>query len=57
MVVDICKDCNHSTEDNPHGFDQNDGRLDENNQLIHSGQCTYCKECNPNLREKKNELI
>lgn len=40
----ICGLCNHSTEANQHGFDQNDAYMD-GDKLIHSGRCTYCKGC------------
>lgn len=54
-----CPDCGHSLENNSHGFDQNDGYLEDDPmsesgyKLIHSGRCTYCKECNPRLKEHK----
>jgi ferredoxin len=53
--MDACPDCKHSLEDNMHGFDQNDGWLEEDSfsptgyRLVHSGRCTYCKECNPRI--------
>ncbi len=56
----VCPDCHHNLKDNDHGFDQNDGWI-ENNKLVHSGHCTYCKECNPVFAtalikfEKKND--
>lgn len=42
---DYCDICGHSLEDNPHGFDQNDGYIDEEGKLILYGTCTYCKVC------------
>ncbi len=48
-ILPVCPDCKHLLENNPHGFDQNDGWLewdsDGEPKLIHSGRCTYCKEC------------
>lgn len=44
----LCELCHHSLKDNLHGFDQNDADFDGDN-LVHSGHCTYCKECNPAL--------
>lgn len=44
----ICISCGHSLDDNNHGFDQNDGYLD-GDKLVHSGSCTYCRDCNPIL--------
>lgn len=49
MSEKLCPDCKHSLEDNNHGFDQNDGFLDENGELVHSGRCTYCRICNPRI--------
>lgn len=44
----VCRDCGHSMVNNSHGFDQNDGWLDETEtKIIHSGRCTYCRVCNP----------
>ena len=53
----ICNLCNHSLENNLHGFDQNDYYEDADGNFKHRGRCTYCKECNPRLKallEKKN---
>lgn len=50
MSDQTCPHCKHSLEDNKHGFDQNDAWMD-GDELIHSGSCTYCKECNPRLKE------
>lgn len=44
-IKEICTLCGHELENNKHGFDQNDAYIDENNELIHSGRCTYCKVC------------
>jgi hypothetical protein len=46
----VCALCDHSLVDNLHGFDQNDAWM-EGGKLIHSGTCTYCKECNLILEE------
>jgi hypothetical protein len=45
----ICPDCKHALAGNMHGFDQNDGYLDTNGKLAHSGRCTYCRICNPQI--------
>lgn len=45
-----CELCGHSLEFNEHGFDQNDAVM-VGDELIHSGQCTYCKVCSPSLNE------
>lgn len=52
-VKNFCCDCGHTLKDNQHGFDQNDAHM-EGDKLIHSGRCTYCKFCNPNLNEFKD---
>ncbi len=41
-----CEYCGHERESNSHGPDQNDYDLIEGSYK-HSGQCTYCKVCNP----------
>lgn len=51
-----CNLCNHTLENNNHGFDQNDAWL-EGDKLIHSGKCTYCIYCNPRLKELKDAKI
>jgi hypothetical protein len=43
-----CPDCGHLLKDNLHGFDQNDAWMD-GDKLVHSGHCTYCRECNPRI--------
>lgn len=40
-----CLMCGHSLVGNEHGFDQNDGYVDGAGNLVHSGRCTYCREC------------
>ena len=40
-----CKLCGHPLKDNDHGFDQCDADVNDNGELVHSGRCTYCKEC------------
>lgn len=54
MHEERCNMCDHWMENNSHGFDQNDGHVEYNSdrepRLIHSGTCTYCKECNPYLK-------
>lgn len=48
----LCPDCKHSLENNLHGFDQNDWTIDETGtKLVYLGSCTYCKICNPRLKE------
>jgi hypothetical protein len=48
----FCDLCNHSLEDNLHGFDQNDYYFDASlDTFVHCGSCTYCKECNPALKK------
>jgi hypothetical protein len=47
-ITSKCPDCGHSLENNLHGFDQNDAWI-EDDKLIHSGHCTYCRECNPGI--------
>ena len=42
--VEVCRLCGHSMEDNLHGLDQNDVIMVDD-ELVHSGRCTYCKEC------------
>lgn len=42
----ICELCKHSLLNNSHGFDQNDAWM-EGDKLVHSGRCSYCKECYP----------
>ena len=42
--AETCSLCGHSLKDNSHGFDQNDAHMD-GDKLVHSGHCTYCKEC------------
>lgn len=44
MSLPFCRDCKHLMRNNSHGFDQNDGYV-ENGILIHYGKCTYCKVC------------
>lgn len=47
-----CEFCGHDLEGNNHGPDQNDYDYDPNlDNFIHSGSCTYCKECNPQLKK------
>ena len=48
--MSVCANCAHSLIDNLHGFDQNDWYV-EHNKLIYFGCCTYCKECNPDLKQ------
>src|SRR5579859_2558397 len=50
-----CELCGHSLEDNEHGFDQGDAEMD-GDELIHSGRCTYCRECNPYVRKARNVI-
>jgi len=45
---ETCELCGHSLENNSHGFDQNDAVMD-GDTLVHSGHCTYCRECNPRI--------
>jgi hypothetical protein len=42
-----CSLCGHSFLNNLHGFDQNDAHMEPDGTLVHSGRCTYCRECNP----------
>lgn len=42
-----CPDCGHTLHENEHGIDQNDVIVDGEDNLVHSGKCTYCKICNP----------
>lgn len=50
-----CKLCGHTLPGNAHGFDQNDYFFDSDlDQMVHSGHCTYCKECNPWLILARN---
>jgi len=49
-----CPDCRHSLKNNEHGFDQNDADMD-GDVLVHSGQCTYCRECNPKMFEAEKK--
>lgn len=42
---ECCDICKHSLYDNDHGFDQNDGYIDETGKLVTYGTCTYCKDC------------
>lgn len=51
LMNDICSLCQHSMENNIHGFDQNDYYEDEHGEFKHTGSCTYCKECNPRFKE------
>jgi len=44
-LKDCCDTCGHSLVGNSHGFDQNDGYLDEEGNLVLYGTCTYCKVC------------
>jgi hypothetical protein len=53
--VEVCRDCGHSLENNLHGFDQNDAWLDDQDHLVHSGHCTYCRFCNPRIFEKEKK--
>lgn len=48
-----CDICNHSLENNNHGFDQNDGYMNENDELVLYGTCTYRKICNPVIFKDK----
>ena len=54
-MSNMCGWCGHSLENNSHGFDQNDGWM-EGDKLVHSGQCTYCRDCNPILFETAFKL-
>lgn len=45
---EFCDMCGHSLTNNNHGFDQNDGHMD-GEKLVHSGSCTYCRICNPEI--------
>jgi hypothetical protein len=48
-----CGLCGHYlTPNNMHGFDQNDAVMD-GEKFVHSGRCTYCRECNPGIFEVK----
>lgn len=55
VLDEICSSCNHSLENNSHGFDQSDAHMD-GDTLVHSGRCTYCKECNPRLKALLDEI-
>ena len=47
-----CGFCGHYLENNSHGIDQNDVYYDSTDgDYKHTGSCTYCKECNPRLKE------
>jgi hypothetical protein len=49
-----CNLCGHSLKNNNHGGDQNDFYINENNELIYRGKCTYCKICREEyLKENK----
>ena len=50
-----CEICGHSMFNNLHGFDQNDGFINEKGELVLYGTCTYCKICNPRLFAKYGE--
>ena len=57
MMKGVCGLCKHSLEDNAHGFDQDDGYMDERGKFVHSGFCKYCVVCTPALKwwkERKN---
>jgi hypothetical protein len=47
--IEACELCGHLMKDNQHGFDQNDFDIDENENLVYCGHCTYCKECRAEL--------
>lgn len=47
---ETCRLCGHSLTGNDHGFDQGDADIDENGDLVHSGKCTYCRECREALK-------
>jgi hypothetical protein len=52
----ICLDCGHSLINNVHGPDQNDYiYYKETDEYIHSGHCTYCKECQKEINEELDE--
>ena len=46
-----CNLCGHLLVDNQHGIDQNDLRINATGDVKHIGRCTYCKDCNPRLRD------
>jgi len=50
-VIDaLCGLCGHYMgEFNKHGFDQNDGVMDEAGKFVHGGRCTYCRACNERI--------
>ncbi len=50
----ICAACGHSLTDNLHGPDQNDYEW-HGEELVHTGRCTYCAECNPRLKKLLEE--
>jgi hypothetical protein len=49
-----CPFCGHLLENNDHGLDQNDATLNELYEFVHSGSCTYCRVCNPEIFQEKS---
>jgi uncharacterized protein with PIN domain len=45
MRAKTCPYCNHNLKENPHGIDQNDIDINEKDEVVYLGSCTYCKEC------------